>query len=346
MKFFRIYLLISVFLGGFLVCAAKANAESSAIARIAFGSCIHQDGPQGVWTSILEQTPQVCLLLGDNIYGDTDDAETLQSRYAQLGSQPGFQKLKSACQLYATWDDHDYGANDAGREWTMKEQSKKLFLDFFEIPRSSARWSHKGIYDSVILGPPERSVQLLLLDLRTFKGPGAGGRDEQGRLIMRGELLGQEQWDWLKQELRKPAKLRLLLSSLQVLPDTGPEERWSLYPEERTKLFELLRKEKVSGVMILSGDAHYGEISVEDSLLEYPLFEFTSSGLNMGKSEWSKIRKNDRRLALFPLGSQFGMLQLDWAQATPQIGLEVFDSSGKLLYDQAIPMSLIGIRKE
>lgn len=38
-----------------------------------------------------------------------------------LGSQPGYIKLKKTTKILATWDDHDYGANDAGAEYPKKK---------------------------------------------------------------------------------------------------------------------------------------------------------------------------------------------------------------------------------
>ena len=38
---------------------------------IGFGSCLHQDLPQPIWKEIKAQNPEVFIMLGDNVYGDT-----------------------------------------------------------------------------------------------------------------------------------------------------------------------------------------------------------------------------------------------------------------------------------
>jgi len=58
--------------------------------------------------------------LGDNVYGDTEDMSVLQNKYEKLGSKPGFKKLKQQAELIAIWDDRDYGANDAGKDYPNK----------------------------------------------------------------------------------------------------------------------------------------------------------------------------------------------------------------------------------
>ena len=82
----------------------------------------------------LASHPQLLLLLGDNIYADTKDMNVMRRKYAKLAAMPGFRALRDACPILATWDDHDLGANDAGSDYPKKEDSQKIFLDFFGDP--------------------------------------------------------------------------------------------------------------------------------------------------------------------------------------------------------------------
>jgi alkaline phosphatase D len=109
-------------------------AERPRISRIAFGSCCKQERPMPIWPSIVAAQPDVFLMIGDNIYGDSEDLAVLKAKWDKLGADPGFQQLRKTCPLYATWDDHDYGANDAGVEYPQKVGSQKLFLDFYAEP--------------------------------------------------------------------------------------------------------------------------------------------------------------------------------------------------------------------
>ena len=38
---------------------------------IGFGSCLDQDLPQPIWKDIKSQNPELFIMLGDNVYGDT-----------------------------------------------------------------------------------------------------------------------------------------------------------------------------------------------------------------------------------------------------------------------------------
>ena len=60
--------------------------------------------------------------------------EVLKKKYQLLGAKPEFQALRKNVAVVATWDDHDYGSNDAGKEYPMKEKSKEVFLEFWSEP--------------------------------------------------------------------------------------------------------------------------------------------------------------------------------------------------------------------
>jgi len=102
-----------------------APAVNPLISRIALGSCMKQDRPMPVLRTVREFQPELFVWLGDNIYGDTYDMDVLAAKYARLGRQPDFSALRAEVPMVATWDDHDYGVNDGGREYPKKEASRK-----------------------------------------------------------------------------------------------------------------------------------------------------------------------------------------------------------------------------
>ena len=54
-------------------------------------------------------------------------------------------------------------------------------------------------------------------------------------------ILGEGQWQWLEEQLKKPAELRLVVSSTQVIPDQKGMDEWGAFPRERQRLFDLPR---------------------------------------------------------------------------------------------------------
>src|SRR5262249_8359183 len=178
----------------------------------------------------------------------------------QLAAVPGWQKLKQTCPVYATWDDHDYGENDAGAEYPRKVESQKLFLDFFGEPADSPRRKREGVYDARVFGPADQRVQVILLDTRYFRGPlkkKAKSAPSEGPYVPNTDktstMLGEAQWKWLEEQLRVPARVRLLVSSIQVVAEDHGHEKWANLPHERERLFKLLKDTRAAGVVLLSG---------------------------------------------------------------------------------------------
>ncbi|MCB0566361.1 MAG: hypothetical protein KDD01_18480, partial [Phaeodactylibacter sp.] len=108
----------------------KPPTDAPPTIRIAFGSCAHQDKDQPLLNVAAALNPDVFLFLGDNIYGDTRDMDTLRAKYAKLAAKAEFQNLCNQTRVLAVWDDHDYGENDSGRHYPFKAESKEIFMDF------------------------------------------------------------------------------------------------------------------------------------------------------------------------------------------------------------------------
>jgi alkaline phosphatase D len=325
---------------------ARAGGQERPLRRIAFGSCAQQDRPQPIWEAVVAARPELFLFLGDTVYGDTKDMEVLRKKYAQLAALPGWQKLRKTCPVLATWDDHDYGANDAGAEYPKKDESQQVFLDFFGVPKDSPRRTQKGVYHAEVFGPPDRRVQVILLDTRYFRTP----LKKRGKFV-RGQgpylpnpdpkatILGEAQWNWLQRQLRVPAKLRLLCSSIQLVAEDHGWEKWGNFPHERERLSKLLRDTKAAGVVILSGDRHLAELSQMDAGAGYPLYDLTSSGLNQGHKGWRKLEVNRHRVATMNQGDNFGLVAIDWDRPDPLVSLQIRDVTGDITIQEKVALS-------
>ncbi|MCS6933952.1 MAG: alkaline phosphatase family protein [Chitinophagales bacterium] len=312
--------------------------------KIAFGSCISQNHPQYIWYKVAEQAPDIFIFCGDNIYGDTYDMQLLRQKYDMLGNKPGYRTLKKNTRIIATWDDHDYGKNDAGKEYRMKAESKKEFLRFFEEPDTSSRWSHEGIYHSYFFGETGKLLQIIVLDTRTFrdkllrvradtdcKGPYAKTPGKHKT------FLGEEQWAWLEKELSKPADLRIIVSSTQFLVEFNGWEAWINMPHERERMMQLIEKTRANGVIFISGDVHYAELSRLKRQSCYPLYDLTSSGMTHGHPcDGGNIHRLHNYIYMKP---NYGLITIDWEQRN--VRLEIKDEQNNSPFHHTVPFSEI-----
>lgn len=337
---------VSLSLVLYLLSLSAAAAPSPT--AIAFGSCLRQWKPQPIWNAITSLRPNLFLFLGDNVYADTTEPDTMRRAYEELGSQEGFRRLRETCPIHATWDDHDYGANDAGADYPIRETSQEIFLDFFDVPPDAPQRTRPGIYSVHFYGPPERRLQIILLDTRYFRSPlkPAPTTAECPRVNHApntdpdATILGLDQWRWLAGQLRRPARVRMIASSIQVIPDEHCFEKWANFPHERERLFQTIRQSGASGVVLISGDRHLAEISRLEGAVGYPLYEITSSGMNSGGA--GEGEGNRHRLTADNFrGDNFGLIQIDWESRIPSLRLQIHDVDGRVVLHHDVPLQAL-----
>jgi alkaline phosphatase D len=325
------------------------------ISKVAFGSCAHENHPLPIFDLVVKHKPDLFIFLGDNIYGDTKSMDTLQMKYNKLAAKPTFQNLKKNVPIIATWDDHDYGLNDIGRHYPFKKESKEIFLKFFNEPKDSERRKHEGIYTSYIYETNGKKLQIILLDNRTFrddykkyKGEFANDKryfyelDYTPQQEPDSTYLGAKQWKWLEEELMKPADLRLIGSGSQFAIEYNGYEGWPNFPLEKQKFLDLIKKTKASGVLFLSGDVHYAEISKLSAPNLYPIYDVTASGLS---STWLFATPNKNRIEGPIMDNHFGMLTIDWKKKIPQIKMEIWDINDNQRVEYTIGLDEISFKK-
>jgi alkaline phosphatase D len=344
MKRFRSFILVLAA----IAFSSASRADDRPIERIVFGSCAGQDRPQPFWGPVNALHPDLFVFLGDNVYADTVDPVALRHVYALLGEQSGYRQLRRTTTVMATWDDHDYGYNDAGEEHPRKAESQEVFLDFFGVPADSPRRRQKGVYNAAIYGPPGRRVQVILLDMRYFRSPLKKAKKWWQGYVPDDDpkktFLGDEQWAWFHRQLRQPADLRFIGSSVQVVALDHPFEKWGNFPLQRERLFREIREAGARGVVILSGDRHHGELSVLPGAIGYDLYDITSSSFN--KPEPPAPRRDGKpappepnryRVGPTVYDANFGVVNIDWHARA--LSLEIHNSSGAVKLSERVPFN-------
>ena len=330
---------------GALPSSPSLPAWPTQIQKVSFGSCIDQKKPQPIWQSILAAKPDLFIFGGDNVYASSQpwQLQNLENAYAAQAAQPGFAALRARVPHLAVWDDHDFGLNDGGEEFVHKQEAKNAFLDFWRLPAEDPRRARPGLYHAHIFGPIGRRVQFVLLDTRWFRSKlrttdqrGAPGKE---RFVPDTDpqktMLGEAQWQWLEAQLKQPADLRLIVSSVQVIVEGHGWEGWHNFPVEQTRLRQLIKRTQAKGVVFLSGDRHIGAIYKHAEPDSYPLYEITSSGMTHA---WSTAKEQGpNRLGELITENHFALIDIDWSQQQIQLGFQ--NTQGDWLKRQSIALS-------
>ncbi|WP_276390158.1 alkaline phosphatase D family protein [Eudoraea chungangensis] len=318
-------------------CSTKKDLTDTPVPgselTIAFGSCNKVDIENLLWDDILKSKPVLWIWGGDNIYADTEDVNEIRAMYEAQNNIKGYKKLKRKTQVIGTWDDHDYGLNDGGKEFVSKRGSQQAFLDFLEVPANHPRRLQEGIYHSYSYQGEMGSVKILVLDTRYFRTPLTPDTLTNKRISPnsygQGELLGEKQWTWFSKELRSSkADFNIIISSIQFLSNEHGFECWGNFPHEIDRFKRLLVSSDAQGVFVLSGDRHISEFSkTEIPGLPYPLVDFTSSGLTHAYKDF-KGEANPYRIGHVVFNESFGLVKLNFI--TREIQFQIIEDEGKI----------------
>jgi len=361
-----------ILIGAFLIGCSREESSSpnvkgllksdTEVSRIAFGSGIgsgiFQWNDQPIWKTVVDAKPDLFIFDGDAIYADFDGkkvvpvtAESLTAEWQKMSALPNYQLLKMNVPIMATWDNHDYGKHDGKADFHLKEFSQKTFLDFFDEPKDSERYKTPGIYDAKIFGPEGKRTQIILLDNRYFKGPFVlkeykeGERETLGLSGSMGKyapnndasvtLLGPDQWHWLEEQLKKTAEIRFIVSGTQIIPDLKEMDEWGNYPLERKRLFDLIKFTGAEGVVLLTGNVHFSEVSKLETDF-YPLYDFTASGLDHVNEKYANA-PNKYRVSGPCVVDNFGLVEINWdANPGPQVTFKAVGLDGKVVFEYKI----------
>ena len=286
---------ISTLFGLFLFsCSSKTetNINDHYVApyqmKIGFGSCLKQNKDMPIFEAIKSDSFDLFLMLGDNVYGDsqTEDLKELKSAYKK--QKENFNNMGLNLPFEAIWDDHDYGLNDGGKNYPFKEQAKELFLDFWDIPLDDVRRSRKGLYYDLLKSADEKDVHIIFLDTRTFRDKlmptddrGAPGKERYIPNLDRSlTMLGEDQWNWLRKKLAEPSDYKIIVTSIQFLAIGHGWESWNNLPHERERLMNMIDNSGLDNIVVLSGDRHRGGLYQLKTNNGKTITEITSSSLN------------------------------------------------------------------
>ena len=319
---------------------APTSGTSDQTFRVAVGACLRNPAGGNALLDIVANDPDLMVWLGDNIYADTEDMATMRAIYDRLAANHRFQELAAATEMMATWDDHDFGWNNANRTWPHRDAAKIEFLRFWGAKPNDPRWDQPGVYSARTFGTDDRTVQVILLDNRYNLDPYDYGGQDPNR-----QVLGEQQWAWLRERLLEPATVRIIGSGIQVLQDYDIDEEWEAWgdsPLQRERLFRLIRDLGVPGVIFVSGDMHFAELTRhpdDAAALGYATYDLTPSGLDQIETVAFGHWGNPNRVGdLLNGGQKHGLVEIDWAPADPAIHLEIYDRN-RLFLDHVVRLS-------
>ena len=155
-------------------------------------------------------------------------------------------------------------------------------------------------------------------------------------------MLGQQQWEWLEEQLKVPARLRLIVSSIQIIADGHGWEAWRTLPNERQKLYQLITDSGATPTVFLSGDRHSAAIYEEDENLPFTVTEVTSSSLNVPLTSFVKniqVEPGPNRIGKPFYQANYGLIEIDWESNT--VSLSIKSDSSKTVRNKTVHLDTL-----
>lgn len=225
---------------------APAPAEPARTSLI-LGSCASSTKFLDIWERIESMKPDGLVLLGDTPYIDTADLKINRDKHREFLSMATLSHLAAHTPMWATWDDHDFGANDSDGRIKGKTTIRKVFTEYRALTNFGD--GREGIYTHFRRGP----VEVFLIDPRYFSQTEPSPLDAN-----QPSCFGKTQWAWLLEKLKASTATFKILASGMIWDDKKNKEKddWHTYAHERDALFEYIGKHKIGGVVLIGGDIH------------------------------------------------------------------------------------------
>tara|TARA_B100000700_G_scaffold216102_1_gene237560 strand:+ start:1133 stop:2452 length:1320 start_codon:yes stop_codon:yes gene_type:complete len=285
-------------------------------------------GDYFIYSNILDKNPDFMIWLGDNVYFREPDASRtgVYHRYSHDRALPELQPLLGSVHHYAIWDDHDYGPNNSDRSFIYKDITLQAFKEFWANPSYGIE-NNGGITTQFMWS----DVEFFLLDNRFFRSP-------QNRQHTYKEILGKEQLEWLIDALTSSqATFKIIAIGGQVLNSEKIYENYINWEDEHSVLLDLIEKEKIEGVVFISGDRHFSEVSKMPRYDSYPLHDFTVSPLTSGYCDICEGEKNRYRIkdsAVFQ--RNFATIKVHGPYKNRILEYTIFNNKGESLWNYQI----------
>lgn len=255
---------------------------------------------------------------------------------------PALQPFLKSTSHVGIWDDHDYGPNNMGASYHLKEASRKVFNSYF--PNPSAGENGQGIYTQTSWG----DVDFFLVDDRWWRSADNLEDSINGKPNPDKVMLGKQQMTWLKNALLSSyATFKIIAVGSQVLNPVSPFDKWGDFPAEYQEFMQFLQQNPIDGIVFLTGDRHHSEIIKVERPGSYPLYDITVSPLTSGTHAFGKAEQdNPYRVVGVDQLQNYGRISVTGARGARKFTVEFLDTQGGKIKDWSVSETELKVKRK
>lgn len=283
-----------------------------------------------IFENIAAAKPALMLWLGNTAHlrvSDQTSRSGYLKRFSHARATPELAKLLAGTPHYATWGEADYGIPLAGARYSYRDIAESSFRAFWPLPVEVP-----GL-EGIATRFRYADADFFILDTRS-------NRNDSPTSEQSLEILGEEQIEWLRQELiRSTATFKVLCAGAPILNPAKSRSNLSYAEREHTRLLQMLRSERIAGLFFLSGGKYYGELTRLVHASSYNLYDLTVGPLT------ANPRDNEDELNFFRMpGSStferhFALIDFTGPEEERRILIRVMSLEGKELWKREIAAS-------
>ena len=290
-----------------------------------------------IWNVIKGHNPLAFLWLGDNVYINMPNYPNAMHYYTyyRRQSRPEFRNLVSSTSNYAIWDDHDAATDDIWLgPYKDKPAWKMSLLDNFKLNwidpfYGTPEWP--ATYFNFTIG----DVEFFMTDGRFYR---TNPYDDNPT------MLGPHQKAWLLDGVKKSkATFKVLVSGVPWAFDAKKDSRdtWNGFRKERKEIFDFLADNKISGVVLISGDRHRTDIRKIERPNGYTLYDWQNcqlTNVHTAPLEGGSIFEYNAK-------NIFGIVKFDTRLPDPKVTFEPMSIDDEKLYSMTLSINELSDKK-
>ncbi|CAN7715920.1 alkaline phosphatase D family protein [Pseudomonas sp. GL-B-26] len=226
------------------------------------------DPQRGDWMFRIMAEPNLrtdgLIMVGDQIYADDLNfafpdrkLEDFLRKYRAAFSQPHIKNMMSNTSTYMILDDHEIEDNWPAKRAPNDDELFNNAMKAYQLYQCSHSPAHTLTPDNTINRKLEHywyqftngNLEWFVTDTRTQRNLSPNDR----RLM--DHTQEKALTDWLK---TSSAKVKFIVTSVMFYPDLKNDggDAWKSFPEQRNRLLEFIRLNKIKNVVFVSGDVH------------------------------------------------------------------------------------------
>jgi alkaline phosphatase D len=196
---------------------------------------------------------------------------------------------------------------------------------------------NRGIYFNTVIG----DIEIIMLDTRSC-------RDWSKRTKLN-SYLGEEQMQWLLKTLKASKAKFIILTSGTMWSDfmSKAKDSWGSWDVEgRKEIFDFIEKNRIGGVLLLSGDRHGARGFKIKRPSGFTLYEFEAATLGGVRGPGAFAPDKSAQLFGYPGGLiAFGEFSFDMTKSDPEVTFRLINEKEEELEKHTLKRSQLVPKK-